>query len=64
MFTLEGELDESIKKKLPVKWTSPEALFDKKFSHNSDVREFAILMWEVFSIAKKSPIENKRTNEA
>ena len=46
---LEGQLDEGLKEKLPVKWTAPEAMFKKKFSHRSDVWAFAILMWEVFS---------------
>ncbi len=38
-----------LKGRVPVKWMSPEALFDRKFSTKSDVWSFAILAWEIMT---------------
>lgn len=36
---------------LPVRWMSPEAIIYGKFSTESDMWSFGVVMWEVFSFA-------------
>eukprot|EP01087_Luapelamoeba_hula_P011661 TRINITY_DN3197_c0_g1_i1.p1 TRINITY_DN3197_c0_g1~~TRINITY_DN3197_c0_g1_i1.p1 ORF type:complete len:1320 (-),score=346.70 TRINITY_DN3197_c0_g1_i1:38-3997(-) len=43
--------------KIPIKWTSPEALLSKKYSSKSDVWSFGVTLWEIYSFGD-TPYEN------
>lgn len=38
---------------LDLRWMAPESFMDNKFSSRSDIWSFAVLVWEVFSYARK-----------
>uniref|UniRef100_A0A1X7TJ27 Protein kinase domain-containing protein n=1 Tax=Amphimedon queenslandica TaxID=400682 RepID=A0A1X7TJ27_AMPQE len=48
-------------KKIPIKWTAPEALHYKKYSSASDVWSYGAVMYEIWSLGHK-PFE-KSTNQ-
>ncbi|XP_067412179.1 tyrosine-protein kinase Fes/Fps isoform X7 [Emydura macquarii macquarii] len=53
-------------KQIPVKWTAPEALNYGRYSSESDVWSFGVLLWEAFSLGATpyGSLSNTQTREA
>eukprot|EP00050_Salpingoeca_kvevrii_P016311 m.54327 g.54327 ORF g.54327 m.54327 type:complete len:482 (+) comp6836_c1_seq1:107-1552(+) len=48
----DSRLGQSDNGKLPIKWTSPEALRHKVSTSKSDVWSFGVVMWEIYSYGR------------
>ena len=47
---------------MPVKWMSPEAIFDSIYTTESDVWSFGILLWEIVALGD-TPYKNLSVEE-
>ena len=47
---------------VPIRWLSPEALFDEEYSEKSGVWAFGVVLWEIFSYCKQ-PYPGKSDEE-
>eukprot|EP00051_Salpingoeca_urceolata_P009862 m.119790 g.119790 ORF g.119790 m.119790 type:complete len:1478 (-) comp16482_c0_seq1:1908-6341(-) len=48
---------------IPLRWTAPEALFLKKYSHASDVWSFGVMLWELMTRCQKLPYTDMKAAE-
>nr|XP_033776357.1 tyrosine-protein kinase Fes/Fps [Geotrypetes seraphini] len=55
-----------VMRQIPVKWTAPEALNYGRYSSESDIWSFGILLWETFSLGSSpyATMNNQQTREA
>jgi serine/threonine protein kinase len=63
VYMLESEV---VLKLIPVKWSAPEVLAQRRFVFASDVWSFGILLWEIFSCGDKpyGSMDNAAAKEA
>ncbi|MCP3661687.1 MAG: protein kinase [Gammaproteobacteria bacterium] len=61
-----GNYQMDLNERIPIKWTSPEALKMGLFTKASDIWSFGVLMWEIFADAAEPwpELTNKETYRA